>query len=163
MPNAVAVDVAEAVRAMLAAAPSLSQPIEPVRSDVDLTDELDDADGSVKVDVVELMTGQAVELASRGELLYTVPVAVMIRKKFTQQHQDADTGEIDQAEKDALKLLTEEVFELLIPERLSGLDAPWDSVDATRIVFCPHQRHLKQWRQFTSLVRTTFKVYKAFA
>lgn len=159
MPNAVAVDVAEAVKTILAEA-TLSQEFIPRRSDVDLTDELEE-DG-LRVDVVELMTGQSVELANRGELLYTVPVAVMVRQRLTQQHQDNDTGEIEQAHKDALKLLTQEIYELLIPVRLEGMEAPWDSIEGTRIVFCPHQRHLKAWHQFTSLVRTTFRVYKAF-
>ena len=72
--------------------------------------------GEVRVDVVpwQPMT----ELESRGEILYTVPVDILIRKRFGAGDQQLDTtGEIDVSETDRLRNLAQEIREFWMPSQ----------------------------------------------
>ena len=92
MSNAVVVDVADAVKAMLVAA-TLSQTIAPERSYADWELSLEDSD-VLHVDVVPVTTGQQVDLNTRGTRRYTVPIDIAIRKRFSTTKQNDDTGRI---------------------------------------------------------------------
>ncbi|MBI3464294.1 MAG: hypothetical protein HY000_14745 [Planctomycetes bacterium] len=155
MPNAVSVDVADAVTSMLAAA-TLSQKITPERSYADWELPLETMD-RLYVNVVAHTTKQKLELGTRGgSLTYRIPVDVCIRERLGQDREDGDTGRLENTRIDALMLLTQEVYETFLPKRLTTFEAgAWES---TEIVVAPDAKLLRENRQFTSVVRVTFKV-----
>ncbi len=159
MPEAVAVELAKAVTAQLAAA-TLSQKFAPERSyaewDVDLKDE-----DQLHVDVVAVTTEQTADLSSHSTLKYVVPVDIGVRKKFGPDKQNDDTGRIQIESIDELVLLVQEIHELFTPKRLTQFEAGvWQE---TKIVVCPATKHLREMRQFTGIVRVTFRVDKKVA
>jgi hypothetical protein len=157
MPDAISVAVAKEVTAMLAAA-DLSQDFEPERSYADWQLELKSA-GTLRVDVVAVTTKQEVELAARGGAkFYTIPVDIAVRQKFGQAAQDEDTGRIEIATVDELVYLVQEIHELFLPNRLENFQAGvWQE---TKLIANPLHHHLQKLRQFTGIVRVTFKAEK---
>ena len=151
MADAVAVDIAKQVTSMLASA-VLSQAFVPERNyadfDLELTDE------AVHVDVVAVTTKQTLDLASRGQITREVPIDVALRKRFPQSSQDVSSGRVQVAEIDAMMLLAEEIASLLVPQRLGGaVNAVWQS---TELLAMPVVKHIRELRQFTAIIRTTF-------
>ena len=154
---AVSVSIAEAVKAMLASA-AISQAIAPERSYADWELALDGGD-ALHIDVVAVTTEQKIELSSRGTNRFLVPVDIAVRKRLGPDKQDDDTGRIKVDEVDALCLLVEEIHELFAPHRLTDFDTGiWQE---NKILVCPLLAHLKTMRQFTGIVRVTFRVDKA--
>lgn len=155
---AVAVDTAEALKDMLADA-SLSQDFVCERSYADWELALDSSDDSaLRVDVCIVTTKQEVELLTRGgSLAYTVPVDVAIRKRLGREYQDDDTGRIAVEEVDALMLFVQELHEFMVQKRLDGHEAAiWE--DDPKIVVAPLVKHLRDNRQFTGIIRLSFRV-----
>ena len=111
--------------------------------------------------MVGVINKQRVELDTRGSYSYTIPVDIAIRKRFEDDAQDDDTGRTLVSEVDALMLFTQEMYELFMPERLTNFDsAVWES---TEILVAPHTKHLKDYSQFTSVIRLVFGVNRDIA
>lgn len=130
--------------------------------DLDLTNidraELRDEE-KLFVDVVAHTTEQQVEANTRGgSVRFTVPIDIAIRRKFGQDKQDPTTGRIAIEHIDQLVLLTQQIYLLFLQQRLSTTNFPYTVWDAekggTSIVVCPIKDHLRNMRQFTSIVRT---------
>lgn len=167
MSDAVDVAIAKAVTQRIGAA-VLSQQFKPERSYADwelkqqtLDDlQLQDSD-KLHVDIVVRTTEKQTDASTRGKASFIVPVAIGIRKKFGADKQDDDTGRILIDEIDALCLLTQEIFLLFLPKPLA--DHPtltWDGENGgTKILVCPNRQHLRELRQFTSVVTCTFKAW----
>lgn len=159
MSDAVAVAVAKAVTSQIDAA-TLSLAFTPERSYADWELALEDAD-ELHVDVVVVTTELATELSSRGRMKYTVPIDIGVRKRFVTAQQDDDTGRVELAEVDALMLLVEEIHELFASVSLTDYtEATWQE---TKTLVAPLNKHLRENRQFTGIVRVTFRVDKAIA
>lgn len=159
MPDAVAVAIAKEVTAHLEGE-TYSVAITPERSYADWELALTD-NGTLHVDVVAVTTEQKHELAARGpgKTRFTVPVDIAIRKRFDTLDEVESTGRINLEEIDALMLLTEEIYESLIQQRLTdSLSSIWQE---TKIVVAPDRECLKNNRQFLSVVRVTFEAHKA--
>ena len=164
MSEAISVSVAKEVTRLLAAG-SFSQVIAPERSYADWEKPLEADDdcpcGRLLIDVVANTAQQRMEMASRGVLTYTMPVDIAIRKRFGAEHQSDQTGRISVAQYDAMALLTQEIHEYCVQLRLTDFDsAVWRE---TMIVVSPNTDHLRQMRQWTSVVRVTFDARKAAA
>jgi hypothetical protein len=159
MSEAVEVSVAKAVVTELAAA-TLSQKITPVRSWADWVQPLETDDtckeNTLYVDVVPVATAQEVEASSRSTLRYTCPIDIAVRKKVGADRQDEDTGRIVIEEIDSLMVLVQEIHELFTLARMQDFDAAaWQG---TKRLVAPHKPHLRDMRQFTGIVRVSFRV-----
>lgn len=157
--EAVEVSVAKAVISQLAAA-RLSQPIDPVRSYADWVQplEVDDTqkEDQLYVDVVPVATAQEVESSSRNTVAYTVPIDIAVRRKFGPKWQDTETGRVAVREVDTLLYLVQEIHELFTLTRMTDFEAgAWQE---TRRIVAPLKQHLRDLRQFTGIVRVTFRV-----
>lgn len=162
MDDAIPVQVAETVRSMIEAATtvtvnplSLEFTLERSYADWDLA--LEDAT-ETRVDVAFVSTKIEAELAARGgRLAYTVPVDVCIRKKFGPEHQCDRTGRLSNSAIDPLVLLTQELFVLFTMRRLAN-DGSIVWKEDPKLLACPINKHLRELRQFTSLIRLMFEV-----
>lgn len=157
--TAVAVNVGEAVLSELEAGlaeDAFVRTFTPERSYADWSLELTDDD--LHVDVVSL-TPTATELEDRGRLVYTVPVDIGVRKRFTASEQESDSGRLAVFEIDGLVELVEQLHERFTGERMDDFDAAvWRE---TRIIANPSREMLMQHRQFVGIVRLTFEAEKA--
>lgn len=164
MSQAVSVAIAEEVRKRIRSANTLSErDFTVTRSYLEWDLELKGLENAglqevdkLLIDVVAHTTEQQVELSARDVLRYTVPIDIAIRRKFGEDKKDQETGRIKVEEIDKLVLLTEEVHGLFIPARLTEFPYHvWDNdKGGTQIVVNPHREHLRELRQFTSIVRT---------
>jgi len=162
MPEAVSVTVAKFVTSQITAA-TLSQAdrtIDRSYADWDLefknTDSmaLSEAD-KLRIDIASHTTEQAAELSTRGTLKFTAPIDIAVRRKFGSDTLDSATGRIPVAEIDALVLLTQELHVLLTKLRTSdALAAVWET---TQLLSNPITEHLRELRQFTSIIRIGFR------
>lgn len=146
-------------------AATLSQSFTPVRSYADWVQplEVDDTlkESTLYVDVVPVATSQEIEAASQSTLAYTSPVDVAVRYKFGQDKLNADTGRIELSEIDGLLLLVQEIHELFTLQRMQSFEpATWSG---TKRLVAPHKPHLRDFRQFTGIVRVTFTSHKKVA
>jgi hypothetical protein len=125
------------------------------RSYADWDLKLEDAN-ELHVDVVPVNLPSAV-LNSRGNAGYDVTVDVGLRKRFTQQESEEHTGRIDLAEVDRLVYLLEQMHELLCgyDKRVLASNVAWQASTITD-AFVPE--HLRQNRQYTGLMRLTYRV-----
>ena len=156
--SAVLVDVATAITAELAAA-SLGQTFVPARSYADWDEQLEDA-GTLHVDVVPVNYDESA-LDSRESIGYVVSCDVGIRKRFGTDDQEVSTGRIELAEIDDLVLLVEAIHEFFIERRLAGYEsAVWRE---TKIRSAYIRKHLREYRQFTGMIRVSYDVSKAIA
>jgi len=157
----VVVEVAEAVKDMIASATTFSQDeFDLERSYADWELELKKAT-PLRVDVVAVINKQTVELDTRDSYAYTVQVDIATRKRFKDEEWNDGTGRVEVASVDALMLFTQEIFLLFMPERLTGFtEAVWTS---TEILVAPHTEHLRTMKQFTSVVRLGFGVNQDMA
>jgi hypothetical protein len=120
----------------------------PERSYADDEMQLTEA-GDLRVDVV-VVGHDDVELADRAHLALTLGIDIGIRRKFTTQEQDAD-GRVPNATIDPFVLLVEELLVFVAKKRLSS--SVWrDSKVRSTIV----REHLRDWRQFTGIIRIRF-------
>ena len=110
--------------------------------------------GEVRVDVASHTTRQSSELASRSKVGLTVPMDIVVRKKFGPDLQDEDTGRIRVEEVDELMLLTQQLHLMFTAERLVDFECAVH--ESTEIVAAPITLHLRKLRQFTSLIRVIF-------
>lgn len=159
MSDAPSVSVATAVLAMVSDA-DLSQKFTAERSYADWELELTDY-SRLHVDVVPVMNDQLVDLAARGiaagaKVNYTVPIDIAVRYRFGQDEQDDTTGRIPNAAVDSLVALVVDIAELFTKQRLTDFTAGVHQ--ETRITANPVKQHLHQLRQFTGIVRVTFRV-----
>lgn len=161
---AVAVNVAEAVKNMIAAAQGdlSTTDFTLERSYADWRNDLleVDADGNeLRVDVVTAINEQKIVLDTQENYEYEIAVDVAVRKRLGEEEQSEEAGKEGRpllASVDALMLLTQDMLELFIPNRLTNLtDAVWQR---TTILVAPHREHLTQNKQFTSVVRSIFAV-----
>lgn len=157
--EAVEVSVAKAVVSELAAA-TLSQMIAPVRSWADWVQPLETDDtckeNTLYIDVVPVATAQEIEASSRSTLAYTCPIDIAVRMKFGADRQDQDTGRIAIDQVDSLMQLVQEIHELFTLARMQDFDAAaWQG---TKRLVAPHKPHLRDMRQFTGIVRVSFRV-----
>jgi hypothetical protein len=120
--------------------------------------QLDECDKTF-VDVVGHMTTQDFSLAARGMGRYRVPVDIALRRKFGSDKQDGDTGRIAIEEIDNLMLLFQELHLFHAKHRLVEFPyAVWDEEDGgTQILVAPDRRLLREIRQFTAIMRITFR------
>ena len=85
---------------------------------------------------------------------------VVIRKQLGEDKQVGGTGRVARAAVKELMYLTQQLFEYAMPNRLPDFDeAVWK---LTEILVAPHTKHLRENKQFTSIVRLTYEVEKDF-
>lgn len=165
MPEAVVIEVADAVVAALVEAKSdLEITIDAVRSYGDVNDDLIDLD-KLKIDVIPLLV--EADLGTTSLFEYPHVLDVLVRKKFGASDQGVSDGKIDRAEIDKLVLLIQRIWELFAPsqpnhsgrlETETGYSAAWDA-GTTRLVYLFNRAHLKR-RQFTGYIRLGYRVSK---
>lgn len=162
MPDAIPVQVAESVVRMIETGRTrtvepLSQEFEIERSYAEWELALEDNE-HIRIDVAVVSTRIEIELGARGGLLlYTVPVDVAIRKKFQPQDQCDVTGRVLASSVDPLVLLTQEVFTLFTTLRFSSNEQRIVWKEDPKLLACPIHKHLRELRQFTSLMRLVFQ------
>jgi hypothetical protein len=124
------------------------------RSYADWADELK-VENVLHVDVVPLQTAYAKsELASRGKVKHRLGFDIAVRKKFGRQDQNVE-NRVERAKLDSLVYLTEALHHFFVAGRLSGFEAAvWQSSD---IVLTYSRKHLREYRQFLSIVRLMFE------
>ena len=141
---------------------TFSLPFGAARSYADAEYELHAADGALQCDVVpasELKT----ELDDRGHVRYLASVWIVLRKKFAsgdiEQVGSSELARVKPAAVDPLVALVEEVSEWLTKlARLTNYEAAvWN---ATNIEAAVVHRHLREWSQFTGIIKTTYEVPK---
>lgn len=156
------VSVADAVVAAIEVArTSLSQQeFDLERNYADWSLDLVDA-SPLRVDVVPVSTKQESILEARGrKLKYVCPIDIAIRKKFGQEHLNENTGRLPNAVVDELVLFTQEIHELFTQLRFTGFTAGVVEEDP-KLLANPVLKHLREYKQFTSVVRLTFRVERA--
>lgn len=161
MPDAVLVSVADAVASALNDPDSgFSQEFEAIRSYADWEDALDDKDSDrLLVDVVPVGILE-VELETRGSLIYSPDIDVLVRQRLGPEKRNAG-GKFRKEEIDALVYLVQELHEFFCIDRLPDFkDAAWDAEKGTRILAIYKRTHLRQHHQFTGHIRVPFKVSK---
>lgn len=158
MPQAIAVSVADELVAMLvtASATFSGGEILPVRSYADWELELPEA-SDLLIDVAPVTTEQKAELASRSKMGFDVPVDIAVRRRFGQENQD-EFGRVALVEVDALMLLVEEILTAFAMQRMTNFQAA--SWQETKILVAPIREHLHKHKQFSGIVRLTFRAHK---
>ena len=147
---AILVSTADAVRSALADH-RFGQEFEPVRSYADWELPLEDSD-ELHADVVPVGSPD-MELESRGSIAYAPQVDIVIRKRMAKEQQETD-GTLILPEIDDLVLLVQEIAEYFMADRLTEFeDAAWAG---TQMLAAFKPSHLRQYRQFTGIVRLTF-------
>lgn len=113
-------------------------------------------DDELRVDVVSHTTEQEAERSARGKLQFNCPIDIAVRKKFKLVDQYADSR-IEVEAIDRLVLLTQQihVFFTSKPEELLVFESGVHT--GTRIMVNPLKEHLRTPRQFTSILRLTFR------
>ena len=160
--SSVLLAVADAVAADLIAH-TFSVPFSAARTYADAEYQLDAADDSLQCDVVpasELKT----ELNDRGSVRYLASAFVVFRRKFAGEHIEqvgsTEQTRVKAASVDPLVGLVEEASEwLTAQERLTNHpNAVWNSTNIEAAVV---HKHLREWSQFTGIIKTTYEVPKA--
>lgn len=127
-------------------------------ADWDLPLEDDRQRGELFCDVVPV--GRLVtDLETRGgSVAYEPAIDIVFRKKFEPADAEADDGRLTKAAVDELVALVEEVNEHFTPTALTSTDAAtWKS---TEIVAAVMHKHLREFNQFTGIIRLTFDATK---
>ena len=141
---------------------SFSVPFSAARTYADCEYQLDAVDDSLQCDVVpasELKT----ELDDRGTVRYLASAFVVFRRKFAgsdiEQVGTSEQTRVKASAVDPLVALVEEANEwLTAQERLTNLsDAVWNSTNVEAAVV---HKHLREWSQFTGIIKTTYEVPK---
>jgi len=151
MATAFLVATADAVLSALADQ-RFSQEFEPERSYADWELPLEDS-AELHVDVVPVNSPDF-ELETRGSVSYMPQVDIVIRKRLAHDQQEPD-GTLVLPEIDDLVYLVEEIAEYFVTDRFGDSDTiVWQR---TQIVAAFKPSHLRQYRQFTGIVRFTFR------
>lgn len=118
--------------------------------------ELEDLD-ALRVDVIPAGFRDDTALEDRSSLAYYVQTDIGIRKRFSTEQ--VDSGRIPRATIAPLAQLVEEIAEYTMPAELSGYtSAQFESIE----ILQPYIRaHLRQFRQFTGVVRVVHYVEKS--
>ena len=113
--------------------------------------------GATRVDVVPHTTSSLIQLATKGRLGHEFAVDVAVRKNLAYEaDRDAYDGRLDIEEIDALVEVTQDCWFALCGGRPSATpEFVWVS---TAIEVCPWREHLRLMRQFTSIVRTVYRM-----
>jgi hypothetical protein len=160
--SSVLLAVADALAADLNAH-SFSVPFAAERSYADAEYQLETADGTLQCDVVpasELKT----ELDDRGTVRYLASAFAVFRRKFAgddiEQIGSTEQTRVKATAVDPLVALVESASEWLTGlERLTNHpDAVWNSTNIEAAVV---HKHLREWSQFTGIIKTTYEVPKA--
>lgn len=153
MPDAEQVTITEAVKVAIEAA-TLSQTFTVERSYADWDLELA-TNNDLRVDVVAVSTKQVATIIARAPVISCiVPVDVAVRKRFGTEAQNED-GRIPNSLIDPLVYLVQELHELFALAKLAGDIGKW--AEDPRILVNPNPRDLRQNKQFTAILRLTFK------
>jgi hypothetical protein len=153
--------VADALAADLTAH-GFSLPFTAARTYADAEYQLGTADGTLQCDVVpasELKT----ELYDRGTVRYLASAFVVFRQKFAgsdiEQVGASEQTRVKASAVDPLVGLVEEANEWLTAlERLTNHpDGVWNSTNIEAAVV---HKHLREWSQFTGIIKTTYEVPK---
>lgn len=100
-------------------------------------------------------TAQEAEQVAVGRAAMTSPIDVVIRKKFGLVDQEAATGRLQTEEIDRMMALTQAIHLKMMGKRLAGYsDAAWRG---TELLAAPVKEHLRDLRQFTAVLRLTFR------
>lgn len=159
MSDALAIQVADEVVTELLAA-SLSQSVTPVRSYADWTLELKNA-ASLRVDVVPVANEVKIEADCRDGVEYDIAIDIAVRKKFSQDDRDEDTGDIQNSSVDPLTFYVEEIAENFVLNRFADLEvATWQGTKIEAL-FIP--QHLRELSQFTGIVRLSFQASRTLS
>lgn len=126
------------------------------RSYADWSLELADA-GELRVDVV----GAAITSgpASRSTLRHEVSIDIGVRKRFGIEDSKATNGRIELDEKDRLAKFVLDIHKFLCShgQRQIGTNITWKSTELRAVYLA---EHLKQFRQFTGIMRAIYTVYE---
>jgi hypothetical protein len=127
-------------------------------ADFDLPLEDDAIRGKLLCDVVPV-SRLITDLESRGgSVAYEPSIDIVFRKKFEPADAQEDDGRLTKAAVDELVALVEEVNEHFTPTALTTTDAAtWKS---TEIVAAVMHKHLREFNQFTGIIRLTFDATK---
>lgn len=159
--SSVLVETAEAVVTALnsAAAGTFSQRFQAERSYADWELPLEESAPAdrVLVDVVPVPP-MAIDAETRGDVAYQPAVDMIVRKRLTPDQRDGD-GKLLLPEVDSLVLFVEELSEFHMLEELSN-GARWKETEIRRSHV---PAHLRQFSQFTGIVRVTFDYGKGLA
>jgi hypothetical protein len=152
--TAVLISTAEGVKDALAAAPigTFNQQFTPVRSYADFELPLKKVT-KLLVDCVP-STAPKTELDDSESVKFQPFVDVLIRQRFSIDAQDEDTGKIELDRIDALVELTEQIHRFLTKHRLEDFEDAVCEIPQLLVAFSP--THLRQFRQYTSIVRVPF-------
>ena len=127
--------------------------------DLELADTQDQT--SPRCDVVANSVQQLQELFTRGTAKLTIPIDIAIRQKFGADQIDPETGRVVLAAVDNLIEATETVAMLFIgkafPDVPNNLNIAFQEI---AIVAAPIRQHLRQFHQFTSVIRITLRTSK---
>ena len=98
------------------------------------------------------------ELEDRADVVYHVETDIVLRKKIPQEDREGRTGRIRNEALDQLSLLTEQLHEFFLTERLTDFDQAVCSDSTVRVSYA--RDHLQELSQWTSIVRVTHDVTK---
>ncbi len=126
------------------------------RSYADWDLKLDEAD-ELRVDVVPVRHAKS-ELSDRGSVDYTCTMDIGIRQRFEAEYTRAVNGRIEIGEIDRLVKFQEHVLQFLCDEdnRTLADNVAWESAEI-RATYIP--KHLREFRQYTSLMRVAVNVH----
>ena len=153
MPTARAVAIANAVVAQINAA---NLGITAQRSYADWDLELADESGP-RCDVIANSVEQKDELATRGNVKFTVPIDIAIRQKFDATKIDIPSGRVTLQVVDDLILLTETIAMLFAGKSFFEATGGNWAYQEIALLANPIRQHLRQFHQFTSVMRLTFR------
>jgi hypothetical protein len=117
----------------------------------------------LRVDVIPVAHAESKTIDRSRRTQYLCEVDIGIRKKFRKEERDSTSGEIHLDEVDRLVEFVEQIHDFLTDpdgqRRLPGaqLDATWED---TKIRATYVQRHLREWQQFTGIVRVSYRAFK---
>lgn len=146
-------DIAQAVVDAINAA-DWSQDLEAERSYADWDDELSERD-TLRIDVVPV-DSPTVDLQTRGSIRWSVGVDIAVRKRFGTDARTPDKGRLANAKIDALIGLVEEFAAYFVTDRFASLEASSVAWQSTTIPALYISEHLRQYGQFTGLIRLGF-------
>jgi hypothetical protein len=96
-------------------------------------------------------------LATRDSVKFDYSFDVIVRKRFGANDQGV-TGSIPNSKIDPLVRLTEQIVTFVPMQFLDGYDeAIWQS---TKLRFVAYRKHLREWHQYTGLVRVAYAVMR---
>jgi len=105
----------------------------------------------LRVNVTTYTETQEIDLLSRKAVQIRAAVDIAVRRRFGPVYQEESTGRIIISEVDALMLFVQELHLLLVK-----MQAPNALFESTTIIEAPVRDHLREMRQFTGVIRTTF-------